>query len=540
MVNSAPERMLPETSLSRRVRRFATRAVNGLVMACTSLAGACHGTEPPPASAAFVGVDANYSLGMEQAGQQWRWNGVPDDLFTGMTRAGARGFRVRLWTKDEGPNGKAYATEVVRRAVAAGMDPYLVIFLSDDWADLMKQPAPAAWQDLSLTDRSEAVRNYSREVVAHFRNAGLTSHLYEIGNEVDYGICGVYPGKSTKKNPEGLRRRCWPEAAELIRASQSGVKASDPDARFMLHVSHWWDAKFVIAFFEFMLEHGVQVDVVGLSYFPSSNIGGSLEMEQFGAVVAAVHAAIEKPVIVPEVAYPSTTDFTGQFSRWKRAAPGYPLTPDGQRRWVDDFLAFCAHQPAISSVYYWSPEWCGEGMWKAFALFDPHGDAKPAWHAFAAARHDRPRPKQGVFLEILNGRLHAVPVAEARAASRAALTEKIEAFGRVNVSYIADITAHELVVGDYSVVLRASLSGNLDLALRPDTDGVADWRAIVEALDPATHRLVLFVRNPDDPLVALVQQAAQGRGVEAVVHPLEGKSPLRFGLGFTVGTDAAE
>ena len=509
-------------------------------MACTSLAGACHGTEPSPASAVFVGVDANYSLGMEQAGQEWRWNGVPSDLFTGMTRAGARGFRVRLWTNDEGPNGKAAATEVVRRAVAAGMEPYLVIFLSDDWADLMKQPAPAAWQDLSLTDRAEAVRGYSREVVAHFRNAGLTSHLYEIGNEVDYGICGVYPGKSTKKNPEGLRRRCWPEAAELIRASQSGVKASDPDARFMLHVSHWWDAAFVIAFFEFMLEHGVQVDVVGLSYFPSSNIGGSLEMEQFGAVVAAVHAAIGKPVIVPEVAYPSTADFTGQFSRWKRAAPGYPLTPDGQRRWVDDFLAFCAHQPAISSVYYWSPEWCGEDMWKAFALFDPHGDAKPAWHAFAAPRHDRPRPKQGVFLEILDGRLHAVPVAEARAASRAALTEKIEAFGRVNVSYIADITAHELVVGDYSVVLRASLSGNLDLALRPDTAGVTDWQATVEALDPATHRLVLFVRNPDDPLVALVQQAAQGRGVEAVVHPLEGKSPLRFGLGFTVGTDVAE
>jgi hypothetical protein len=145
-----------------------------------------------------------------------------------------------------------------------------------------------------------------------------------------------------------------------------------------------------------------------------------------------------------------------------------------------------------------------------------------------------------VFVEILDSRLHAVPVAEARAASRATLTEKIEACGRVNVAYIADITAHELVVGDYRVALRASLSGNLDLTLRPDTDGVADWQATVGALDPAMHRLVLFVRNPDDSLVARVQDAAHDRGLEAVVHPLEGTSSLRFGLGFTVGSDAAE
>ena len=31
-----------------------------------------------------VGVDANYSLDMEQAGTAWSWNGEHPDLFAGM------------------------------------------------------------------------------------------------------------------------------------------------------------------------------------------------------------------------------------------------------------------------------------------------------------------------------------------------------------------------------------------------------------------------------------------------------------------------
>ncbi len=495
-------------------------------------------TETGHSSEIFAGVDANYSLGMEQEGQSWLWNGKKGDLFQGIAKAGARGFRVRLWTKDDGPNGKEYATKVVKRALAAGLEPYLVIFLSEDWADLMKQPAPEAWRDLDLPSRAKEVKSYSRDIVAHFRNAGLRSHLYEIGNEIDYGICGVYPGKSTKKTPESLSRSCWPQAAELIRASQAGVKESDPEAKFLLHIAHWWDRDFVIAFFKFMLKHGVQVDYAGLSYFPSSNIGGSLEMEQFGAVATALHEAIQRPVIVPEVAYPSTPDFKGQFSRWKKEAPGYPLTPDGQRRWIGDFLDYCAHHPAIDSVYYWSPEWCGEGMWKAFALFDPQGEAKPAWSAFATPRNLRPAPKKSAFFEVFDGKLHAVPVDEARAAAIPLLAEKLAKFGRVNMDYINDVTASKLAAGDYDVVLRASISGNLDLQLNPGGKGADDWRDALAKLDPATQRLVLFARDPGDTLLAEVQDAARRLGLDAAVHPANPEKPLRFGLGAGVASDA--
>ena len=119
---------------------------------------------------------------MEQAGTAWTWNGGQRDLFAGMAAQGVKEFRVRLWMKDDGAHGKTYATEVVKRALAGGLNPYLVLFLSEDWSDMMKQPLPESLRGLTLEERAAAVKTYSRAVVAHFRSVGLTSHFYEIGN----------------------------------------------------------------------------------------------------------------------------------------------------------------------------------------------------------------------------------------------------------------------------------------------------------------------------------------------------------------------
>lgn len=480
----------------------------------------------------FLGVDANYALGMEKEGKSWSWDGKRIDLFEGMARSGVQGFRVRLWVGDEGAHGRNESTRVMKRALAAGLEPYLVIFLSEDWADLMKQPAPKAWASLDLEARVAVVKAYSRETVAHFRREGLKGHLYEIGNEIDYGICGVYPSKSAKKTPEALAKRCWPEAARLIQASQAGVLEADPEAKFLLHIAHWWDSGFVNGFFQFMQSRGVRLDYAGLSYFPSSNIGGSLEMDQFLAVAKSLHESAGVPVIVPEVAYPATADFSGQFSRWKKETPGYPLTPDGQRRWVGDFLDACAATPAIAAVYYWSPEWCGEGMWKGMAFFEPDGTARPAWSAFGRTRADRSAPKSPVFAEVRAGKVHRVPIAAARAKAAPILASTLAKNGRVNVDYIREITETKLETDGYRVNLRASLSGNLDLTLLPEASGMG-WRSWVEGLDAAGQRLVVFAIEPEESTVAEVLAAARAKGLEAIVHPVAADQALKFGFAGT-------
>ena len=481
-----------------------------------------------------VGVDANYSLDMEKAGTAWSWNGGRPDLFAGMARQGVKEFRVRLWMKDEGAHGKTYATEVVKRALDGGLNPYLVIFLSDDWSDMMKQPLPESLQGLSLEERAAAVKAYSRDVVAHFRSVGLTNHFYEIGNEIDYGICGEYPRKGAKKNPAALSRQRWPNSALLIRAAQEGVREADPEAVFMLHIAHWWDADFCVAFFRFMLDHGVQLDFAGLSYFPSANIGGSLEMEGFGATAAKVARATGCPVVVPETAYPSTADFKGQFSRWKYEVPGYPLTPDGQRRWLADFLAYCDQHPDIVAAYYWSPEWCGEGMWKAFALFDPDGQARPAWASFARTSWAGRVLKQPVYYEASSNRLFAVPVAEAKRQMVPRVLELREQTGGVNVEHIALLSNTVLEVDGYRVDLKGALSQNLNLTRLPDNPGVAleaaDLAVIAAGVDPARQQLVWFLREAPTPELDQAIAFFEQKGITVIRHPKAADKPLKFGM----------
>jgi len=488
-------------------------------------------SEKPPL---IVGVDANYSLGMETNGIVWTWDGRAEDLFKGMAQKGVTDFRVRLWTKDEGPNGKHYATEVARRALAAGMNPYLVIFLSEDWADMMKQPVPTAWKDLTFEQRVEAVRIYSRDIVAHFRKEGLRNHLYEIGNEIDYGICGEYPRKGAKKNPEALSRRLWPRTAELIRASQAGVLESDPDEKFMLHIAHWWDTEFCVAFFRFMIEQGIQVDYAGLSYFPSSNIGGSLEMALFGETVTRLARAINRPISIPETAYPSTREFSGQFSRWKYDVPGYPLTPDGQKRWIADFLAFCDAHPDIASVYYWSPEWCGEGMWKAFALFDPKGESKPAWDGFAEEAWTGRTRKKPVYLEFSADQLYTIPVEEAKSRMIPLIRELRAQTGGVTIEHIALLTNTPLHVGSYAVNLKASLQQNLSLTRLPGHAGIPlvgdALEDVLREIDPEREQAIIFLREPETPALGEALTHFARKQIEVHLHPVNDMSPLRFGM----------
>lgn len=509
-----------------------------LVMVHGALAGDPAGGGPARTTPLVVGVDANYSLDMETAGTTWRWDGEATDLFKGLARQGVQDFRVRLWTKDDGPHGKNYATKVVKRALDAGLNPYLVIFLSEDWSDMMKQPLPEAWKNLSFDERAAAVQAYSKDIVTHFRQEGLRNHLYEIGNEIDYGICGEYPGKSTKKNAASLSQRLWPRSAQLIRASQAGVLAADPEAKFLLHIAHWWDADFCVAFFRHMLDQGVRVDYAGLSYFPSSNIGGSLEMEQFGATATRVAQAIGRPVIVPETAYPSTRDFKGQFSRWKYDVLGYPLSPEGQQRWLADFLAYCHRHPDIYGVYYWSPEWCGEGMWKAFALFDPKGDAKPAWASFSPSSWTNRALLDPVYLEVSSNRFYEVPVQEAKARMVPLIRQLREKTGGVTVEHIALLTNTALNVGSYAVNLKASLQQNLSVTRIPGSPGLSlenaegpdSLAAWAERLDATRDRVILVVREDSPATVTQALDLFARRNIQATQHPLYTDTPLRFGM----------
>jgi arabinogalactan endo-1,4-beta-galactosidase len=339
----------------------------------------CCGLLFPPVSEArprafMTGVDANYAL--QQVDRTWTVGRHEVDPIAALARAGADSFRVRLWTGDDGPNGLRYATETALRAQAAGMRPYVVLFLSEGWADFEKQPAPAVWADLPYEDKVATIEAYAARVTQHLVNAGVKVDLFEIGNEIDFGVCGEFEEEWPKRvSIDYMRARVWPRMAPILAAAQRGVRRVKPDARFVLHLTRWDEPAYDLAFWQTMQAQGVTVDLAGLSYFPSSN-GGTIPALLANA--HTIHEALDRPVLLCETAYPSEPAFPGQFATWNQPVAQYPLDEAGQAAWLRDLLRATRASDDIAGAYYWSPEWLGSGMWDAFALFRADGTAKPA------------------------------------------------------------------------------------------------------------------------------------------------------------------
>lgn len=334
------------------------------------LATGCMTTAP-----AFMnGVDANYLPELRTRGATWHEAGREINPLPAFADRGINSFRLRLWT---GNTDTALA--LAEEAQAQGMTVLPVLFLSDDWADYVKQPVPTAWRGMAREAKLRTVAGYARATAAALRARGISGDLYAIGNEIDFGICGEFEDRWERRiSLDWMRAEIWPRAAEVITAAQQGVCKENPSARFVIHLTQWWNVPYCRAMLAALRERGVRVDVIGLSYYPTAPMREQREMAVFFANADTLTEEFNCPVVVCEYAYPATAAIRGQFSDWNHAAPGYPLTPDGQSQWLKEFLAGCRAHRSIIGAFYWSPEWHADELWRAFALFDELGRARPA------------------------------------------------------------------------------------------------------------------------------------------------------------------
>lgn len=339
----------------------------------------------------FVGVDMNYALAMMERGLFWRdANGDPvRDVYRFLAEKGVNAARIRIWVGQGGPSRLDYAISTAGMASESGMSIHPVLFLSDGWADLYKQPAPRAWGEMNLDARRKTVCEYTREVARHFKGRGLRACTYQVGNEIDYGLCGTFASnKKRRKNLTWLKERIWRVEADVLKGAIEGIKEVDKNARISLHLGKWWDTPLAHAFFLAMREFDLDWDVSALSFYPAA----------FGSEVVAFQQILEsilsfgKPIYVAECAYPSSRP-RGQFWFMNKPVPGYPLTSQGQGDWIRDFLTYCHKHPHIMGAFYWSPEMYltkrhaklvdePEDMpfsfgWDPMALFNRKGRAKP-------------------------------------------------------------------------------------------------------------------------------------------------------------------
>jgi len=347
----------------------------------------------------MLGIDANYVNSMKQIFFCWRYNLLPINLYRSFSDMGVNTLRLRIFVKDTGTDSLDYAITTAKAVQAEGMKCTITYFLSSDWVDIGKQFPPETWindydwYNLSQEKKAEIIKDYTYNSTKYLLSNDIDSDLYEIGNEIDYGICDIFEyNASRRENINWMSNNTWKKMTIYIKAAIEGVKTTDPTSNFILHIAHWWDYNFSYAFFKTMINSDVQLDYLGLSFYPSSGIhnttealmgkvNATLSQKRFKINTEQLNMNLDKQIIVSEYAYPSSSIIIGMFSFFNNAVKDYPLTRDGQREWLIDFLRWCNEKSFIAGTFYFSPEFYVY-FWAPMALFNIIGIAKPAFDAF--------------------------------------------------------------------------------------------------------------------------------------------------------------
>lgn len=342
----------------RRMIAVALTAVMGFVAFATASS---------PAQAVrddfYMGVDVGTLAEVEASGERFYDDGVQGDALEIMADSGANLVRLRLWNNPYSTSGQPYGggtndlaktIALAQRAKALGMDVLLDLHYSDFWADPGKQIKPKAWQNMSYSQLTAAVRTYSRDVVAQMTAAGAKPDIVQVGNEITNGM--LQPTGSTSN---------WSQLGGLLKAGIAGVHEGGTGIEIALHLDRGGNNAAYRTWFDNARNQGVPYDIIAMSYYPYWH--GT--MNQLRTNMNDVSARYGKDVMVVETAYAWTlADGDGRgniFTSSHAEESGYPATVAGQTQFLRDL------QDAITDVpndrgrglVWWEAAWTGDTSW---------------------------------------------------------------------------------------------------------------------------------------------------------------------------------
>lgn len=362
------------------------------------------------------GVDISTLEKVEHYGGRFFDGGVERDVLDILRDRGVNWVRLRVWHDPVLEGGFSDRESLVRMAArvkAKGFKLLVNFHYSDHWADPGKQTKPAAWQELSFPELTQAVYEYTRDVVQDLAQAGALPDMVQIGNEIRAGMLWPDGRLGTPANEYGSD---FDRLAALLKAGIEGVHAGSrawlaaqggaapvgagSDRGRVLIALHlddggnnglyrWW--------FDEITRRDVPFDVIGVSYYPYWH--GTIE--QLKRNLADISRRYDKDVAVFETAYAFTlADADGHpniFGPQQARTAGYPVSVEGQAAALRAVFEAVAQVPGGRGlgVFYWEPAWLGvkgagwthgEGnAWENQAMFDFAGNALESLHVFATA-----------------------------------------------------------------------------------------------------------------------------------------------------------
>lgn len=331
-----------------------------------------------------------------------------DELLLTLKASGVNTIRLRLWVNPYDTKGYPYGggtndlkttIKFAHRIIEAGLNILLDFHYSDFWADPGKQFMPKAWRGLSHTQLVDTIYHYTRDVLLTFKQNMINIKLIQTGNEITNGMMWNDAKLYEKEQQiEGGFARL----SDLLKSASRACIEVYPNAERIIHLDRGGDLNLYQYWFNKINEHGMDYDIIGLSYYPYWH--GTLD--DLANNIIAIKKTFNKKIMIMETSYAfkdesGTAPLVMTSSRLdkKNDWPPYSFTKSGQAAFIHDLISL-AFKLEIDGLFYWEPAWLlvsgdtwatKEGReyinethkvdgneWANQALFDVDGKANPA------------------------------------------------------------------------------------------------------------------------------------------------------------------
>lgn len=343
------------------------------------------------------GVDVSSYLSLVQSGAKYYdENGQEADLFDIMENAGINYVRLRVWNSpypldDEGnqifveedgttehsatevtkteTNVKGYkeyyladgtqvyletygggvcdvdtAVAIGKIATAHNMKVLIDFHYSDFWADPNKKSVPKTWENMTLEEKTVALKEFTEESLNTLLDAGVDVGMVQIGNEINNGMAGQ------KDNQD---------VYTLLKAGSEAVRSVSKDILIAVHFTNPHNEGYQIGRAAELDAAGVDYDAFGTSYYPYWHGSAETLYEDLKEIADTYN----KKVYVAEISYPWTLEdgdgFGNNASEYSTDMDfTYEIGPEGQATAVRNAIA------AVSQIgenglgtFWWEPAW---------------------------------------------------------------------------------------------------------------------------------------------------------------------------------------
>lgn len=334
--------------------------------------------------AAFIkGMDVSFLDEIEQYGGVFSEGAREADCLDIMQGNGVNSIRLRIWNDPSGGFCNLERTLAIAKRIKARNMHFLLDFhYSDKWADPANQWKPEAWEGFDFEEMLVAVYHYTYKVLIALQAQGTLPDMVQIGNEITPGMLwsdGKVDGVEWDTDEQ------WRKFTDLVKSGIVAAKVVDPTMNIMIHIDRGGDNPSSRKFFDRFIQHGVEFDTIGLSFYPWWH--GILEDLRANLMDLAVR--YDKDIVVVETAYPWTIeakkglDFIVNDKEQLHA--GYPATVEGQARYLQDLITIIKETPngKGTGFYYWEPCWIPSkpewsvghaNNWSNLTLFDYAGN----------------------------------------------------------------------------------------------------------------------------------------------------------------------